>query len=251
VTGSTNKFRYTAELPEQGEPRIGQELIRVQHSDGRTEELRLHDYGRVYALPGLYEQIVHERLGCRSPEQIASMLAEAVDRIGWAREKTRVLDLAAGNGASGQALREHGLHPVLGTDIIPEARAAALRDRPGVYDAYQTLDLLALGPEQRQAIAALEANAVNCVAPVGTAHDQLPPLALTAVVKLLAADALVAYMHDPTLGLPDQVTEELWAQELGAETQADLLSRESYLHRYTVTGRPYEMVGVVWRVRRA
>jgi hypothetical protein len=250
MSSPSKKRGYSAELPEQGEPQIGQELIRVHHENGRTEELRLHDYGHVYALPGLYEQIVHERLGCRSPHQFASMLAEAVDRIGWARQQTRVLDLAAGNGVSGQALREQGLHPVLGTDIIPEARAAALRDRPGVYDAYQTLDLLALGPDQRQAITALEANAVNCVAPVGTAHDQLPPLALTAVVKLLAADALVAYMHDPTKGLPDQVTEELWAQELGAETQADLLIRESYLHRYTVTGRPYEMVGVVWRVRR-
>jgi hypothetical protein len=242
---------YTAELPEQGDPRIGQELIRVRHSDGRTEELRLHEYGRVYALPGLYEQIVHQRLGCRSPEQIAAMLADAVGRLGWNRETVRVIDLAAGNGISGQALAAHGLHPVLGTDIVPEARAAALRDRPGVYDAYQTLDLLALGPDQQQAITALEANALSCVAPVGTAREQLPPLALSAVVKLLAADALVAYMHDPTLGLPDQVTEELWAQELGPESQADLLVRESYLHRYTLTGRPYEMVGVVWRVRRA
>ena len=58
------------------------------------------------------------------------MLADAVDRLGWDRETVRVIDLAAGNGISGQALAAHGLHPVLGTDIVPEARAAALRTVP-------------------------------------------------------------------------------------------------------------------------
>ena len=241
---------YIAELPEQGDPAIGQELILVHHDDGRTEELRLHDYARVYSLPGLYEQIVHERFLCRSPEELATMLSGAVDRLGWDRRTVRVIDLAAGNGISGEALRAHGLHPVLGTDIVPEARVAALRDRPAVYDSYEVLDLLNLQPAQERALGALQANAVSCVAPVGTAGQQLPPLALTAVAKRLAADALIAYLHDPTLGVPDEVTPELWARELGTSTRAELLTERRYLHRYTLTGEPYEMIGMVWRVRR-
>lgn len=242
---------YSAELPEQGDPEIGQELIRVRYRDGRTEELCLHDYARLYSIPGLYEQIVHERLRCRSPQQIAAMVAAAVDSVGWDRAAVRVIDVAAGNGLSGAALRAHRLRPVLGTDIVPEARQASLRDRPEVYDQYLTLDLLALAPEQQRAIAAVKANALVCVAPVGDGSQQLPPLALSAATRLLADDALIAYMHDPSLGVPDAVTPQLWQAQLGDDVDVEQLQRRRYLHRHTVGGRSYEMDGVVWRLRRS
>src|SRR5437764_15027413 len=97
---STGPVPYAAELPPQGEPEIGHELIRVRYEDGRTEELRLHDYARLYSIPGLYELIVHERLRCRSPQHIAARLAAAADALGWERAEVRVIDLAAGNGLS-------------------------------------------------------------------------------------------------------------------------------------------------------
>jgi hypothetical protein len=240
----------TAELAAQDDPEIGRELILVRHADGSTEELRLHDYERIYELPGVYEQIVQERLGCRSPDEIASMLGGAVDALGWDRAEARVLDVAAGNGVSGQALAAHGLRPVIGTDIVPAAREAALRDRPGVYDTYRTLDLLALTTDQEDAIRALDLNVLACVAPVGEHTQQLPPLALAAAAGLLAPDALVAYMHDPTFGTPDQITPAFWVDRLGPGTRAEVLERRRYLHRYTVNGVPFEMNGIVWRLRR-
>jgi len=246
-----SKRRFIAQLPEQGEPEIGQELIRIRYDDGRCEELRLHDYARVYSFPGLYEQIVRDRLECCSPEQIASMLAQAVDEIGWDRAQVRVIDLAAGNGMSGEALVKRGLKPVLGTDIVAAARDAALRDRPNVYGAYETLDLLALTPEQTTAIAACDVNAVSCVAPVGNAADQLPPSALIAVIRLLAPDALIAYMHDPTFGVPDPITPDLLGEQLGDGVRTRQLERRRYVHRRTVGGQPYEMDGVILRVTRA
>jgi hypothetical protein len=247
---TTERRGFTAELAEQEDPVIGQELILVRHPDGTVEQLRLHDYERVYSLPGLYEQIVQDRLGCRSPAEIAMMLGAAVARIGWDRAQVRVLDVAAGNGVSGEALLAHGLAPVLGTDIVPAAREAALRDRPGVYGSYLTLDLLNLSAGEQRAVRALGANALSCVAPVGHASQQLPPAALAAAARLLAADALIAYMHDLTVGVPDAVTAELWAEQLGAGTQAELLERRRYVHRYTVNGEPFEMEGVVWRLTR-
>jgi hypothetical protein len=241
---------FTAELAEQSDPEIGQELIRVRHEDGRTEELRLHDYERLYALPGVYEQIVHDRLGCRSPAELAGMLAHAADELGWARGDVRVLDIAAGNGVSGQALAAEELHPVLGTDIVPAAREAALRDRPGVYDEYRTLDLLQLSEDDRASLRALDANALSCVAPVGEHGSELPPAALVAAAALLAPDALVVYMHDPGRGVPDAVTPQLWRDGLGPGTEAKLVERRRYLHRRTVSGAPFEMDGVVWRLTR-
>jgi hypothetical protein len=240
----------TAELAEQDDPTAGLELIRVTHEDGRTEELRLHDYERLYALPGVYEQIVHERLRCRSPQVFATMLGAAVDRVGWARGDVRVIDVAAGNGMSGEALVAEQLRPVLGTDIVPAARAAALRDRPDVYEAYWILDLQELSVEQRDAVFQLRANALNCVAPVGDQPNQLPAKALVAASGLLTPDAVVAYLHDPASGVPDPVTHELWTAELGASVTADVLERRRYVHRLTVNGSPYEADAVVWRVRR-
>jgi hypothetical protein len=252
--GAAEGRGFTAELAVQDDPRIGRELIRVRFEDGTEEELRLHDYERLYSLPGVYEQIVQGRLGCRSPVQLASMLAEAVDRLGWQRGDGRVIDLAAGNGVSGEALAAAGLRPVLGTDIVPSARAAALRDRPGLYEHYLTLDLLSLSADQTASIRGLHANALSCVAPVGDDPSQLPPEALIAAATLLEPDALIAYMHDPSFGVDDPVTAERWA-DLGGDDRrgrvtADELIRRRYLHRYTVNGEPFEMDGVVWRLRR-
>jgi hypothetical protein len=92
---------FTVEIPPQADPQIGRERILVHFDDGRTEELCLHDYDRVYALPGLYEEVVQRRLGCRSPEESGSMLAGATDSLGWERSQVRVLDIGAGNGISG------------------------------------------------------------------------------------------------------------------------------------------------------
>jgi hypothetical protein len=242
---------FTAELVEQADPEIGREVIRVRHDDGRVEELRLHDYDRLYALPGVYEQIVQERLRCRSPAELAGMLAATVDAVGWRRDEMQVLDIAAGNGVSGEALAAVGLHSVLGTDIVPSARDAALRDRPGLYDDYLTLDLLALTGDERSAIAALRANALSCVAPVGTHRSELPPQALVAAASLLVPDALVVYMHDPHSGVPDAITADVWAAGLGDGTVAQELERGRYVHRYTVNGTRFEMDAVVWRLRRA
>jgi hypothetical protein len=239
-----------AELLEQDDPAIGDELIRVTHEDGTTEQLRLHDYERLYALPGVYEAIVHDRLGCVSPARLAATLGAAVDGAGWRRADVRVLDVAAGNGVSGEALVAEGLgEGLVGSDIVPSARTAALRDRPNVYDQYLTLDLLALTAEQRRAIVQLRATALSCVAPVGDADSQVPPAALLAAAALLSDDAFVVYMHDPSYDVPDVITAERFAEVAGLAAQE--VARERYVHRRTVNGEPFEMVGVVWRLRRA
>jgi hypothetical protein len=241
---------FTAELPDQGEPEIGRELIRIRYADGRVQDLHLHDYEAVYSLPGVYEEIVQRRLGCRSPAELASMLAAAVGQVGWDPSKVRVLDIAAGNGVSGEALGALGLRPVLGTDIVDAARVAARRDRPGVYDSYLTLDLLALSDAERDALGEPAANALTCVAPVGDAASQLPPAALASAARRLTTDALVVYMHNPSFGVPDAVTAEFWLRELGSGTHAEELERRRYVHRLTVGGERFEMDGVVWRIIR-
>ena len=243
--------RFAVSLPAQVDPLIGQELIEVRYGDGTVEQLRLHDYERLYALPGAYEAIVQDRLRCVSPVVIASLLGAAIDRLGRPRASVRAIDIAAGNGISGEALLTEGIRPVLGTDIVDVAREAALRDRPDVYGEYLTLDLLALDAEQERHIRSLRADVVQCVAPVGDSGGQLPEAALAAVVRLLEPDSLVAYMHDPGPNPEDAVTYGFWRRELGSDVVATELTRQRYVHRQTVNGRPFEMNAVVWHIVRA
>ena len=163
----------------------------------------------------------------------------------------RVLDIAAGNGVSGEALAAAGLHPVLGTDIVPSARAAALRDRPGLYDQYLTLDLLALTDGERATVAALHANALSCVAPVGEADgSSCRPTALAGRGAACSRPTRSSSTCTTRTRASRRVTAEAWAAGVG-RTEAQELERRRYLHRYTVNGAPFEMDGVVWRLRRA
>jgi hypothetical protein len=219
----------------------------VYHEDGTVEEVRLHDYERVYSLPGVYEQIVQEDLGCRSPAHVAAMLTGALDALRRDVADTRVVDVAAGNGVSGEALRAAGLDVVLGTDIVPAAREAALRDRPAVYDEYLTLDLTALTTAEADHLRSLGANALTCVAPVGSFPGTVPPQVIAAVCPLLSGEPLVVTLFDPRFGEADPLDEQFFATEVGAE--ATLLDHDRYLHRFLVTGAPFELEASVWKLR--
>lgn len=92
------------------------------------------------------------------------MVDLAVAQVGWTRSEVRLLEIAAGNGVSGEALAATGLHPTAGVDVLPEARAAARRDRPGLYDVYVVGDPCAL---DRAAVNVLRDRRLNV-----SAHDQ-------------------------------------------------------------------------------
>ena len=106
------------------------------HLPAGTRRVRFHDYDEIYAIPGLYEHLFYDLLRCTSPATLADMLAAQMDADGIDPATVRALDLGAGNGIMGEELRGIGVSAVVGVDIIEEARDAALRDRPGVYDAY-------------------------------------------------------------------------------------------------------------------
>jgi predicted TPR repeat methyltransferase len=240
---------YTALLPPQADADVGRERILVRFDDGRAEELALHDYERLYAIAGLYEEIVQVQLGCRSPQVIASMIAAAAERLGWAPSDVRALDVGAGNGISGEALVAEGIQPVLATDVLAPARDAALRDRPGLYETYLVTDLIELGAEEARAIRALQCNALVCVAPVGQGPQHVPAEAIASAAGLLAPEALLAYMRDAD-EQPDALGTAAMGARIAGFTALEELERRRYVHRHTVNGEPILMDAVVSRVLR-
>ncbi len=111
--------------------------------DGREQTMRLHEYDRVYSIPGLYEEVLR-RVEYASPAKVAELLF-AVASPG----QVRALDLAAGNGVSADPLLEGGAAALVGMDLIPEARDGALRDRPDAYAEYVAGDVGAPGLVER------------------------------------------------------------------------------------------------------
>lgn len=126
---------YTVELDPTPGRRQGQEQF-VLRRGGTEERILLHDYARVYAVPGLYEEVVQRQLQCASPATVAGALAEAAEAQGVAPGALRAFDLGAGNGVVGEELARRGVAVVAGADDVREARDAARRDRPDLYTHY-------------------------------------------------------------------------------------------------------------------
>jgi predicted TPR repeat methyltransferase len=133
--------RHRIHFPPQDASDLAQDEVNFYLEEGGDRiRLRFHDYARIYERPGLYEQLFYDRLECNSPTKVADILRQTVEANGQDATALRVLDLGAGNGMMGEALERHGVSRLVGVDIIPEAREACVRDRPGVYDEYYVAD---------------------------------------------------------------------------------------------------------------
>src|SRR5947209_4932041 len=115
-----------------GPPSVDGEYVAL----GEHDIVHLHDYTRIYAVPGLYEHVVQERLQCRSPQVAADGFLRAAARAGVEAGSMTVLDIGAGTGLVGELLRRGGVKRMVGVDALPAARTACMRDRPGVYACY-------------------------------------------------------------------------------------------------------------------
>ncbi|MFC5065217.1 methyltransferase [Actinomycetospora atypica] len=159
---------FTVELDPTPGRRQGEEQF-LLHRDGATERLVLHDYAAVYSVPGLYEEVVQNQLQCASPATVAEAAVEAATSLGLGPAQLRVFDLGAGNGVVGEELRARGATVVVGADGIPEARDAAHRDRPGLYDHYLVGERLD-GAEVTRLVTEERLNALVAAGAVGEGH---------------------------------------------------------------------------------
>lgn len=213
-----------------------EEWFEVQQ-DGEWRRLRIHDYDRVYDIPGLYEAVVYRTLKCVSPTVVVSALRDAVVQDGGSTEGLRVLDFGAGNGMVGVELRQIGVGTVIGSDIIPEAKAAAARERHYAYDDYVVADFTALTPEQEAQLRAERLNCLVIVAALG--FGDIPAEAFLTALDLIESPGWVAFnIKEDFLETTDTTGFAGLLQRLAAEGVLQRESFKRYQHRISISGKP-------------
>jgi hypothetical protein len=226
-----------------GPPDTEGEYVGLRES-GRSEDLvHLHDYERLYGVPGLYEHVVQELLGCRSPQVAVDGLADALTELDVDPNGVVLLDLGAGTGLVGELASGIGVSTIIGFDALPAARAACLRDRPGIYRDYLIGDLAAGEPRLLADIRSYQPTALVSAGAMGGTHA--PPSALINALGLLPADAPVVFTIDERWMQTDGPGGYRTAvKDLIDTGELRLLRRSRFHHRVTTTGEPihYELV---------
>jgi SAM-dependent methyltransferase len=206
---------------------------------GARRRVAFHDYATLYTVPGLYERVFYAELGMRSSTEVVGLFGRALEDLGLPPTEQRVLDFGAGNGLGGAELRALGVGHLVGLDLEPQAREAARRDHPGVYDDFRVGDLSAWSAREAAELAAHRFTAVVALSALGPGHA--PPQVLDRALGLLEPGGLFAFAVTPTLlpgsddpagratGYPGFLDELLRhrARELG---------RHAYVHRRRTDG---------------
>ncbi len=213
-------------------------------SEDQQKKVRLHDYGEIYNIPGLYEEVVYTRLKCDSPRVICSILKKELDAAD--PETLRVLDFGAGNGMVGECLEEKiGCEALVGIDIIPEAVSATCRDRPGLYDDYYVMNLCDIGKDEEDLLAKWSFNTLVTIAALG--YGDIPSRAFVNAFNLLEDGSWIAF----------NIKDRFLTEEDGSGFKKTLdnmfdhclqiLQSERYCHRLSMSGEPLHYVAVVGR----
>ena len=212
--------------------------------DGTTRKIRFHDYDEIYSVPGLYEFLFYEHLECCSPQVVCGLLEDALSGAGMPADTLRVLDLGAGNGMVGEELADLGAGMITGIDLLPEAAAAAERDRPGVYDDYFVLDLTELRNARRRQLRELRFNALVSVAALG--FGDIPPRAFAEAFNLVSDGGWIAFnIKEDFL---DDGEPTGFSRLIGSVLESGIVERREetvYCHRLSTSGDPLDYVALV------
>ncbi|HEX6444650.1 MAG TPA: methyltransferase domain-containing protein [Streptosporangiales bacterium] len=237
---------FVVHLPEVDEGLSQDQEYCLLVEDGRERRIRFHDYGEIYSVRGLYEKLFADLLKCSSPEMIATLLTEEVERAGESVADLHVLDLGAGNGMVGEQLRARGVERLVAVDIIEEAADAARRDRPDVYERYHVGDISDLPEDAANDLAARDITCLTCVAALG--FGDIPPAAFLAAYDLVPSGGWVAFNIKDTF--LDKATGSAFAaliREMIGDGRLRVCTQRTYTHRLSVSGDKLPYVAIVAR----
>lgn len=213
--------------------------------NGRRERVRFHDYGRIFDVPGLYERIFYDILGCNSPRRVVRLLDEVLEDFDG-DDPLRVIDVGAGNGVVGEELSVLEPQHIVGLDILEEAEQAARRDRPHVYDDYVVADLADLPAPTAAALHAADFNCLVSVATLG--FNDIPPEAFAAAADFVDAPGWLAFnLKEDFLQEAETSGFGRFIHRLQQAGVIQIHAYRRYRHRLSISGEPLHYVAMVAR----
>ncbi|HYF27094.1 MAG TPA: methyltransferase domain-containing protein [Baekduia sp.] len=246
ATPAPARTRYRLTYPEVNATAEQDEECCDLHTEDGVERVRFHDYAGIYARPGLYEQLFYEELHCQSPQVVCDLLGSCLDAEGRDPADLRVLDLGAGNGMVGERLAELGAGHLVGVDLLDEARAAAERDRPGLYDDYVAGDVTALDDADVARLREARATCLTTVAALG--FGDIPPAAFAAASEFVEDGGMVAItIKEDFLADGDGTGFARLVRDAVQTGTLEILEQRSYRHRLAADGAPLRYAAVVAR----
>jgi predicted TPR repeat methyltransferase len=243
-------MRHRIQLPMKEHHNLSQSeaFFFLTHDNGEKEKVPFHNYGRIYKSPGLYEQIFYDRLRCKSPEVVTGLLYRSHQSIEKNFSELRVLDLGAGNGLMGQALKKHGVARIVGVDIEPMAKEAAHRDCPGIYDGYYIEDFTHLDEVKKSEFKDWSFDCLTTVAALG--FGDIPVKAFQQAVDLISEDGWIAFnIKESFLHPSDQSGFSKYVRNLILSESWEVHTIERYKHRLSMEGVPLFYYAIIVRKR--
>ncbi|MGH2363526.1 MAG: methyltransferase [Chloroflexota bacterium] len=212
--------------------------------DGVWRRIRFHDYDDLYNVPGLYETLFYRTLRCVSPTEVMALFRTILLEHGQAPEELSAIDFGAGNGMMGETLQAMGIRRIVGVDILPEAKQAALRDRSWVYDRYLVADMTHPTEAMRCTLEMAFPNTLVTVAALG--YGDIPVRAFSNAFNLIGEPGWVAFnikerfLHGAdTTGFGGLFSEMLRRGILQVQAY------KRYCHRLNIAGEPLYYVALV------
>jgi predicted TPR repeat methyltransferase len=212
--------------------------------DGVTKKIRFHDYDQVYNIPGLYEEIFYDHLGCKSPDVVGDLFHKQLKQDRVDSSSLSVLEIGAGNGMVAQKLQDIGVDQIVGIDILLEAKLAAFRDRPGLYEDYYAMDLTDIPMDIEENIRKKRLNTLVSVAALG--FDDIPPLAYANAFNLIENNGWVAFnIKEDLLENSDSTGFSRLLRQMVDSGKLEILNQFKYTHRRAVSGEPLDYYAII------
>lgn len=211
-----------------------------------TRRIRFHDYEDVFCIPGLYEELFHNKLDCQSPFRVTELLDDVLEDFETDVNELNVLEIGAGNGVVGETLKAYGVESVVGVDVLEEAKLAADRDRPEVYDDYLVVDLSDIPEPEEEKLRDRKFNCLVTVAALGFAD--IPPHAFAKALDLIETGGWVAFnLKEDFAQQTDRSGFARLIEDLAERQIVQTQAYRRYRHRFSITGDPLYYIAYIAR----
>lgn len=237
-----NKTKFDIRLPKNSQYSRADEEYFFLTENGNERKIMLQDYIELYKIPRFYEYFAFEYLKYQSPQVLSTLLIDEIKKDKQSVAELEVLEIGSGSGLMAKELKSLGIQSIIGTDILPQAAEAALRDYPAVYDNYYVEDWIQLSKKTADILKRKTFNCLVCC----SALSHIPISAFKNAYNMIGKDGWIVF-NISKLAWEDKsaagfINNHSWVNN---PELFELKSQYTYLHRNRTNGDPIDYIAFI------